>query len=120
MKTVATRLEKELNLRLSAVHLVDSHYCSDASKFISVCMTSLNAMLQMEMPHVNVLSKVDTIEKYGKLNFNIGTSKLSFYAQGSNFKNCISAQITLLRSWTSSTWSTLCQTIPSSRPSSRN
>jgi len=71
VKNVATRLEKELNLRLSAVHLVDSHYCSDASKFISVCMTSLNAMLQMEMPHVNVLSKVDTIEKYGKLNFNI-------------------------------------------------
>jgi len=71
MKTVATRLEKELSLRLSAVHLVDAHYCSDASKFISVCMTSLNAMLQMEMPHVNVLSKVDTLEKYGKLNFNI-------------------------------------------------
>ena len=77
MKTVATRLGKELNLRLSAVHLVDAHYCSDASKFISVCMTSLNAMLQMEMPHVNVLSKVDTIEKYGKLNFNIGTSDIA-------------------------------------------
>ena len=77
MKTIATRLEKELSLRLSAVHLVDAHYCSDASKFISVCMTSLNAMMQMEMPHVNVLSKVDTIEKYGKLNFNIGTSRSS-------------------------------------------
>ena len=28
-------------------------------------------MLQLELPHVNVLSKVDLVEKYGKLDFNI-------------------------------------------------
>ena len=35
------------NYRLAAVHLVDSHYCSDPSKFISVLLTSLSTMLQV-------------------------------------------------------------------------
>ena len=52
--------------RLTAVHLVDSHYCSSASKFISVLLTSLATMLHMNLPHVNVLSKMDIAEQYGK------------------------------------------------------
>ncbi|KAF7242436.1 GPN-loop GTPase 2 [Varanus komodoensis] len=55
------------NFRLAAVHLVDSHYCTDPGKFISVLCTSLSAMLHVELPHVNVLSKMDLVEQYGKL-----------------------------------------------------
>lgn len=58
------------DLRLTAVHLVDSHYCTDPGKFVAVLLTSLNTMLQLSLPHVNVLSKVDLIEKHGKLAFN--------------------------------------------------
>lgn len=54
-------------LQLTAVHLVDSHYCTDPAKFISVLCTSLCTMLHVELPHVNVLSKMDLIEHYGKL-----------------------------------------------------
>lgn len=36
------------NFRVSATHLVDSHYCSDPAKFISVLLTSLCTMLQGE------------------------------------------------------------------------
>lgn len=61
----------KLDYRITAVHLVDSFYCCDASKFISVVLTSLSTMLQVELPHVNVLSKTDLIEQYGKLAFNI-------------------------------------------------
>ncbi|XP_072317298.1 GPN-loop GTPase 2 [Eucyclogobius newberryi] len=64
------------NFRLTAVHLVDSHYCTDPAKFISVLCTSLSTMLHMELPHVNVLSKMDIIEQYGKLAFN-----LDFYTE---------------------------------------
>ncbi|KAH9286694.1 GPN-loop GTPase 2 [Echinococcus granulosus] len=60
-----------LGLRLAAVHLVDSHYCTDAGKFISVLLTSLVAMLQLSLPHVNVLSKIDLVELYGQLPFNL-------------------------------------------------
>lgn len=61
----------KLDHRLAAVHLVDSHYCSDPGKFIAVLLTSLSAMLQVELPHVNVLSKADLIQSYGKLAFNL-------------------------------------------------
>ena len=57
---------KVIDVRLTAVHLVDSHYCSDASKFVSVLLTSLATMLHMNLPHVNVLSKMDIAESYGK------------------------------------------------------
>ncbi|XP_040501493.1 GPN-loop GTPase 2-like [Ursus maritimus] len=45
----------------------DSHYCTDPAKFISVLCTSLATMLHVELPHVNLLSKMDLIEHYGKL-----------------------------------------------------
>lgn len=70
VREVVQQLVK-LDLRLAAVHLVDAHYCSDPGKFISVCLTSLTTMLQIELPHVNLLSKVDLVEKYGKLQFNL-------------------------------------------------
>ncbi|KAL8562625.1 GPN-loop GTPase 2 [Nucella lapillus] len=57
--------------RLVAVHLVDSHYCTDPGKFIAVVLTSLATMLKMELPHLNLLSKADLIEKQGKLSFGV-------------------------------------------------
>nr|KAG5695536.1 hypothetical protein BaRGS_008039 [Batillaria attramentaria] len=65
------KLQNIDDFRLAAVHLVDSHYCSDPGKFISVLLTSLATMLQIELPHVNILSKADLIEKHGKLSFSV-------------------------------------------------
>ncbi|XP_072103279.1 GPN-loop GTPase 2 [Mobula birostris] len=70
VKNILAQLTK-WNVRLTAVHLVDSHYCTDPAKFISVLCTSLSTMLHVELPHVNVLSKMDLIEKFGKLAFNL-------------------------------------------------
>ncbi|OWK54131.1 GPN-loop GTPase 2 [Lonchura striata] len=70
LKNVLAQLAK-WDFRLAAVHLVDSHYCTDPGKFISVLCTSLATMLHVELPHVNVLSKMDLIEQYGKLAFNL-------------------------------------------------
>ncbi|CAH8518690.1 unnamed protein product [Schistosoma turkestanicum] len=64
-------LPNSLDLHLTSVHLVDSHYCSDAGKFIACVLTSLSAMLQLSIPHVNILSKADLIEQYGELDFNL-------------------------------------------------
>ncbi|ETN69345.1 conserved hypothetical ATP binding protein, partial [Necator americanus] len=55
-------LERD-GVRLCAVHLVDSLYCADAAKFISVVMSTLATMVTMEMPQVNVLSKVDLFDE---------------------------------------------------------
>ncbi|XP_076066572.1 GPN-loop GTPase 2 [Oratosquilla oratoria] len=75
VKNVLLALEKA-EVRLCAAYLVDAHYANDPGKFISALMLALNSMLQMEMPLVNILSKVDTVEKYGKLNFG-----LDFYTE---------------------------------------
>lgn len=76
---ICESLIKQFDFRLASVQLIDSYYCSDASTFISVVLASLSTMLRLGLPHVNVLSKVDLIEKMGKLDFD-----LSFYTEVSN------------------------------------
>ncbi|KAL0075646.1 GPN-loop GTPase [Phycomyces blakesleeanus] len=70
VKDILAKLEK-LDYRLVAVHMVDAHYCTDPAKYISVLLLSLKTMVMLELPHVNVLSKIDLIESYGKLRFNL-------------------------------------------------
>ncbi|KAL6572522.1 GPN-loop GTPase qqt1 [Orobanche minor] len=70
-KRVIMKLIKKLNLRLTAVHLVDAHLCGDPGKYVSALLLSLSTMIHLELPHVNVLSKIDLIESYGKLAFNL-------------------------------------------------
>nr|XP_043616224.1 GPN-loop GTPase QQT1-like [Erigeron canadensis] len=65
------KLIKKLDLRLTAIHLINSHLCSDPGKYVRALLLSLSTMLHMELPHVNVLSKIDLIESYGKLAFNL-------------------------------------------------
>lgn len=61
------------------MNLCDSHYVTDAAKYISVLLLSLRTMLQLELPHINVLSKIDLISQFGNLDFN-----LDFYTEVQN------------------------------------
>ncbi|KAF3337746.1 GPN-loop GTPase 2 [Carex littledalei] len=70
-RNVMNKLIKKLDLRLTAVHLIDAHLCCDPGKYISALLLSLSTMLHLELPHINVLSKIDLIESYGKLAFNL-------------------------------------------------
>jgi Conserved hypothetical ATP binding protein. len=65
VQSILHTLVKELDLRLVAVHLVDAHSCTDASKFISAALLSTTTMLRLELPAVNVLSKIDLLSVYG-------------------------------------------------------
>lgn len=49
------------------MHLVDAHHCTDSAKFVSVVLLSLSSMVRLELPHINVLSKIDLMQQYGKL-----------------------------------------------------
>ncbi|KAH9958195.1 cytoplasmic protein [Russula dissimulans] len=75
LKRIIEKLGKS-GFRLAAVHLCDSHYVTDAAKYVSVLLLSLRAMLHLELPHINVLSKVDLLTQYGDLDFN-----LEFYTE---------------------------------------
>ncbi|KAJ1994952.1 hypothetical protein GGI25_001255 [Coemansia spiralis] len=70
IRKVVQHLEKH-NYRLACVHLVDASYCTEAAKFVSVLLLSLTTMSLLEMPHINVLSKVDLLSGLGQLDFNL-------------------------------------------------
>lgn len=59
------RVIKALDLRLTMVQLIDSQYCTEASKFLSATLLGTTTMIRLELPAVNVLSKVDLMAQYG-------------------------------------------------------
>lgn len=62
--------------QLVVVHLVDSYALTLPSLFISSLLLSLRTMLQMDLSHINVLTKIDNLHKYPPLPFN-----LDFYTE---------------------------------------
>lgn len=71
VQKVVASLSKNSKFSLCAVHLVDSILCSNPTLFISAALTSLLTMLKLGIPHINVLSKVDLIEKCDALPFSL-------------------------------------------------
>mmetsp|Transcript_26426 Transcript_26426/g.57647 ORF Transcript_26426/g.57647 Transcript_26426/m.57647 type:complete len:277 (+) Transcript_26426:143-973(+) len=47
---------------LCVVYCLDSHFITDAAKFISGSMQALSAMVKLELPHINLLTKMDLCE----------------------------------------------------------
>jgi 50S ribosomal subunit-associated GTPase HflX len=47
---------------------LDAQFLTDVSKFFAGVMTILAAMIQLEVPHISVLSKLDLIHKKDKKN----------------------------------------------------
>ncbi|KAM0756273.1 hypothetical protein T439DRAFT_320975 [Meredithblackwellia eburnea MCA 4105] len=71
LRKIVDHLQAKGKWRLAAVHLMDAHHITDASKYVALLLLSLRTMLQMELPHVNVLSKVDLLRGAGDLAFNL-------------------------------------------------
>jgi hypothetical protein len=44
------------------VYCLDSHFMTDAAKFIAGSLQALAAMVKLELPHINVLTKMDLLE----------------------------------------------------------
>ena len=61
MKNLIQHLNSSLNFRFCAVFLVDSQCITDVGKFIGGSIASLSAMVKLELPFVNVFSKVDLL-----------------------------------------------------------
>lgn len=54
------------NFRVQALYFLDSQFIDDSSKFFGGCITALSAMIQLEVPHINVMSKMDLASKLQK------------------------------------------------------
>lgn len=58
------------------MQLTDSYVISQPSLYISALLVALRGMLQMDLPHINVLTKIDNLRNYPDLPFN-----LDFYTE---------------------------------------
>lgn len=54
---------QNMNFRVCGVFLVDSQFMVDGAKFLSGTMAALSVMINLEIPHVNILSKMDLLSK---------------------------------------------------------
>ncbi|KAH7395023.1 hypothetical protein DE146DRAFT_658919 [Phaeosphaeria sp. MPI-PUGE-AT-0046c] len=70
LRNIFFRLQK-LGYRLVVVHLTDSIILSRPSLYVSSLLLALRSMLQMDLPHLNVLTKIDNLRNYPNLPFNL-------------------------------------------------
>ena len=54
---------QQWDFRVCGVFLIDSQFVVDCSKFFAGVLSALSAMIQLEIPHVNVMSKMDLLNK---------------------------------------------------------
>lgn len=64
------------DIQLVVLHLTDSIVLTRPSLYVSSLLLALRAMLQMDLPHLNVLTKIDNLQNYPDLPFN-----LDFYTE---------------------------------------
>jgi GTPase SAR1 family protein len=64
LKGIFKAIERECQMKLVVVNLVDCNLCAQPSTYISACMVSLAMMTHLELPHINVLSKIDTLGQF--------------------------------------------------------
>lgn len=57
---------QNLNFRVCGIFIIDAQFMIEASKFVSGVMSALSAMITLEIPHVNVMSKIDLLSKASK------------------------------------------------------
>lgn len=62
MRAIVDQLRVWGHSRVAGVFVVDATFVCDAPKFISGILLSLSAMISLELPHINVLSKCDLVD----------------------------------------------------------
>ncbi|GFO43217.1 gpn-loop GTPase 3 [Plakobranchus ocellatus] len=65
MKQLVEKLQS-WDFRVCAVFLLDAQFLVDAAKFVSGSLTALSTMVNLEIPHINVLTKMDLLSKSAK------------------------------------------------------
>lgn len=62
MHRLLSALQKKLHCNLCTVHLVDAAVATrDLATYVSTCLLAVTTMVDHELPHINVLTKWDTV-----------------------------------------------------------
>ncbi|CCJ28556.1 unnamed protein product [Pneumocystis jirovecii] len=59
---LAKHMHHHLGFRLCAAYLLESQFIVDKAKFFAGVMSAMSAMVMLEIPHINIMSKMDLIE----------------------------------------------------------
>jgi GTPase SAR1 family protein len=59
---VKTLMHGSLNIRMCAAYLLEATFVIDRPKFFAGTLSAMSAMMMLEMPHINVLSKMDLVK----------------------------------------------------------
>ncbi len=60
--TIINHLMRNLNFQLCCTYLMESTFAIDRSKFFSGTLSAMSTMLLLELPHINILSKIDLVK----------------------------------------------------------
>ena len=60
MKNIVSKLQR-LGYSVCGVYLLDSQFVEDTTKFFAGVMSAMSAMIQLEIPHINVMTKMDLL-----------------------------------------------------------
>ena len=50
------------NFRVCAAYLIESQFIQDRAKFFAGTLSAMSCMINLEVPHINVISKMDLIK----------------------------------------------------------
>ena len=80
MRRFAHILQDKLGYKVCALYLIDSHFITDAGKYISGCLSALSSMIQLEVPFLTILTKCDLLhgEKGLDMYLNVDTDTLRY------------------------------------------
>ena len=70
---------------MCAVFLLDAQFLVDAAKFVSGSLTALSTMVNLEIPHINILTKMDLLNKSAK-------KHIDRWVHSRNGKVCVSSK----------------------------
>ena len=72
---------ESFGFRITAVELFDSQYIMDKTKYMSACIYSLMSMINLSLPHISVLLKIDLLDSFSALDF-----KIDYYLDSNDFE----------------------------------
>lgn len=62
-----TEFLQRLGYKVCGIYLLDSQFLEDIAKFFSGVMSAMSAMIQLEIPHINIITKMDLVPEDRKL-----------------------------------------------------
>ena len=71
LKDIIGKLEKEHNFKMVAVNMIDASYLYDRYKFLSAMTLSLTSLIGIEIPFINLVTKMDLLKTMGRPDMNL-------------------------------------------------